>query len=106
MIFVKDFFRSMQARVVIFDMQVGDDVLYFGIENQPSSVYSICICAISFFPYFEQCHFSSKISQQPFRIEFSYLVYRFTMAYFSWNSKSTLSSLFFLYLFIVFLYIF
>ena len=30
----------MQARVVIFGMQVGDDMLYLWIENQPFSAYS------------------------------------------------------------------
>ena len=30
----------MQARVVIFGMQVDNDVLYRGIANQPSPAYS------------------------------------------------------------------
>ena len=38
--FVKDFCETMQARVVIFSMQVDNDVLYHGIANQPSPVYS------------------------------------------------------------------
>ena len=38
--FVKDFCETMQARVVIFDMQVDNDVLYGGIANQPSPAYS------------------------------------------------------------------
>ena len=38
--FVKDFCETFQARVVIFGMQVDNDVLYRGIANQPSSVYS------------------------------------------------------------------
>ena len=42
-IFVKDFCETVQARVVIFGMQVDNDVLYRGIANQPfpacSSVY-------------------------------------------------------------------
>ena len=29
----------MQARMLIFDMQVDDDLLYPGIENQPSPAY-------------------------------------------------------------------
>ena len=29
----------MQARMLIFGMQVDDDLLYCGIENQPSSAY-------------------------------------------------------------------
>ena len=38
--FVKDFCETMQARVVIFGMQVDNDVLYCGIANQPSPAYS------------------------------------------------------------------
>ena len=38
--FVKDFCKTVQARVVIFGMQVDNDVLYRGIVNQPSHVYS------------------------------------------------------------------
>ena len=37
--FVKDFFGIMQAKVVIFDMQIVDDVLYFKIKNLASSAY-------------------------------------------------------------------
>ena len=37
---VKDFSTIMQARIVIFGMQVGDDLLYRGIENQPSLTYT------------------------------------------------------------------
>ena len=38
--FVKYFCETVQARVVIFGMQVDDDVLYREIANQPSSAYS------------------------------------------------------------------
>ena len=38
-IFVKDSCETVQARVVIFSMQVDNDVLYRGIANQPSSAY-------------------------------------------------------------------
>ena len=38
--FVKDFCETVQARIVIFGMQVDNDVLYRGIANQPSTVYS------------------------------------------------------------------
>ena len=38
--FVKDFCKTVQARVVIFGMQVDNDVLYRGIANQPSHAYS------------------------------------------------------------------
>ena len=38
--FVKDFCGIMQARVIIFGMQVDNDVLFRGIANQPSHAYS------------------------------------------------------------------
>ena len=38
--FVKDFFETVQARVVIFGEQVYNNVLYRGIANQPSPAYS------------------------------------------------------------------
>ena len=38
--FVKDVCETVLARVVIFGMQVDNDVLYRGIANQPSSAYS------------------------------------------------------------------
>ena len=37
--FVEGFCKTVQARVVIFGMQVDNDVLYRGIANQPSPVY-------------------------------------------------------------------
>ena len=37
---VKDFCETVQARVVIFGMQIDNDVLYRGIANQPPSAYS------------------------------------------------------------------
>ena len=37
--FVKDFSTTMQARMLIFGVQVDDDLLYFGIENQSSAAY-------------------------------------------------------------------
>ena len=37
--FVKDFCKTVQTRVVIFGMQVDNDVLYRGTANQPSHVY-------------------------------------------------------------------
>ena len=53
-IFVKDFCETVQARVVIFGMQVDNDVLYRGIANQPSPAYSSLYLSIFFFfPYFE-----------------------------------------------------
>ena len=38
--FVIDFCETVQARVVIFGMQLDNDVLYRGIANQPSPAYS------------------------------------------------------------------
>ena len=38
--FVKDFSETVKARVVIFGMQVDNDVLYHGIANQPSPACS------------------------------------------------------------------
>ena len=38
--FVKDFCETVQARVVIFGMQVDNDIVYRGIANQPSPAYS------------------------------------------------------------------
>ena len=38
--FVKDFCETVQANVVIFGMQVDNDVVYSGIANQPSPAYS------------------------------------------------------------------
>ena len=38
--FVKDFCEIVQARVVIFGEEVGNDVLYRGIANQSSPAYS------------------------------------------------------------------
>ena len=39
-IFVKDFCEIVQARVLIFGMQVDNDVLYRRIANQPTPAYS------------------------------------------------------------------
>ena len=38
--FVNDFCETVQATVVIFGMQVDNDVMYRGIANQPSTAYS------------------------------------------------------------------
>ena len=48
-VFVKVFCKTVQARVVIFGMQVDNDVLYGGIANQSSHVLIFpCICPIFF----------------------------------------------------------
>ena len=38
--FVNNFCETVQARIVIFGMQVDNDVLYRGNVNQPSTAYS------------------------------------------------------------------
>ena len=48
--FVKDFCEIVQARVVIFGMQVDNDVLYSGIANQPSPAYS-SMCLSNFLSF-------------------------------------------------------
>ena len=43
-LFVTDFCEAVQASVIIFGMQVDNDVLYRGIANQPSHAYSsLCL---------------------------------------------------------------
>ena len=44
--FVKHFCETVQARVVIFGMQVDNDVLYRGIANQPTPAYSSLFLSI------------------------------------------------------------
>ena len=39
-IFAKDFSTTFQARMLLFGMQVEDDLFYCEIENQPSPAYS------------------------------------------------------------------
>ena len=122
----------MQTRVVIFGMQVDNDVLHRGIANRPSHAYSslylsdflsfhtlnnevfrqrflwtwviifgmqvdndVLYCEIgfsclflpvyvrfSFFPYFEWWNVSSKISVKLCKLELSYLLCRLTMMYY------------------------
>ena len=51
---VKDFCKIVQASVVIFGMQVENDVLYCGIVNQPFLFFFFPVFVrFSFFPYFE-----------------------------------------------------
>ena len=38
--FVKDFSTTLQARKLIFGIQIDDDMLYGWIANQPSPAYS------------------------------------------------------------------
>ena len=42
--FDKDFCETVQARVVIFGMQVNNDVMYRGVANSISMLILLCIC--------------------------------------------------------------
>ena len=46
--FVKDFSETVQARIVIFGMQVDNDVLYREIANQILMLILLCIYPIFF----------------------------------------------------------
>ena len=49
------FCKTVQTRVVIYGVHVDNDVLYRGIANQPSHIYSSLYLSIfSFFPYFKK----------------------------------------------------
>ena len=47
-VFVKDLCETVQARVLIFGMQVDNYVMYREIVNQPSPLILRCICPIFF----------------------------------------------------------
>ena len=91
-IFVKDFFGAMQAKVVIIGMQVNDRVLCCGAKNQPSTAYS-SLHLFSFLSFYNLNHVSYKISKQFFRVECTYLVYGFAMAYYIVGLQSSLVQL-------------
>ena len=73
----------MQGRVVIFDMQIVDDVL----NGEPAFFFLFSIYLSNFLSFN-----TLNISQQPFRIESSHFVHRFTIAL-SWYCKSALSGI-------------
>ena len=79
-IFVKDFCKTVQARVVIFCMLVDNDVLYCWIANQSSPVYSSIYVSdfLSFHTLNNEC-FSPKISVEPCKLEQSYFICRLVM---------------------------
>ena len=79
-LFVKDFCETVQARVVIFGMQVDNDVLYHGIANQPSPAYSSLYLS-DFLSFHTLMKFSSLISVKLCKLEYSYLVCRLIMMY-------------------------
>ena len=58
--FVKDFCETVQARVVIFGMQVDNDVLYHDITSQSSSLILPCICPIFFLSILRMMKFFVK----------------------------------------------
>lgn len=78
---IKDFSLSTQARILIFGMQVGDELLHHRIVSQPSLVYIFHLFVLFFSPYFEY-YFSSKITPQSFKLESSYLVHTLNMTYY------------------------
>ena len=54
----------MQARMLIFGMQVDDDLLYRGIENQPSAYLSLYLSSFLSFHTLMECfvkHFSTTM---------------------------------------------
>ena len=77
--FVKDFSETMKARVVIFGMQVGNDVLYGGIATQPSPAYSSLHLSnfLSFHTLNDEIFHQKKKKKTPklCKLEYTYLVY-------------------------------
>ena len=71
--FIKDISTTVEERNFKFGIQVHNDKLHSEIENGPSP-----ICSSLYLFFFFSPDFSSKISPQPFKIETSNLVYRFT----------------------------
>ena len=75
----KSFRQTMQARVIIFGMQVDNDVLYRGIANRPSPSYSFLY--LSDFLSFHTLN--DEFFRQRFRLtvqtRVSYLVCRWIM---------------------------
>ena len=61
-VFVKDFCETVQARVVIFGMQVDNDVLYRGNVNHPSYSYSSL--------YLSNFHSFHTLNNESFRLFF------------------------------------
>ena len=83
------FFLSLQIfcqdRNFKFGVEVRNDKLYCGIANGHSPICS----SLYLFPLLSP-DFSSKISPQPFRIEASNLVYRFTTTSYNVGLKMNL----------------
>ena len=87
--FVEDFSRTVQARVVIFGMQVDNDVLCRGIVNQPSLSFSSLYLS-NFLSFHTLMKFSSLISLKLCKLEYSYLVCRLIMMYCTVGLQTTL----------------
>ena len=88
-IFVKDFSETVRATVVIFGMQVDNDVLYRGIANHTVGLRTSLLLLIlpCIYLFFFLSTFLSKISPQLYtgRIETSNLVYSSQRQVVSWN---------------------
>ena len=80
--FVKDISTIVYDRNFKLGIEVRNDKLYCGIANGHSPICSFLYFFLSiylvFVPLSFSPDFSSKISPQPFKIETSNLVYRFT----------------------------
>ena len=78
--FVKDFSETVKARVVIFGMQVDNDVLYRGIANQPSAYSSLYLSNfLSFHTLNDETFRQKKKTPKLCKLEYSYLVCTWTM---------------------------
>ena len=69
--FATDFFSSMHARIVIFNINVNDYYMYREIENQPSPAYSPC-CGIEnqASPAYSSLYLSNFLSFYTLRVKF------------------------------------
>ena len=76
-IFIKDFSTIMHTRMLIFGMQIGDDLFYHEIGNHISTVYSSCICPFFFPSLLRIMRFLTQISPQPCKLDLLYLLYWF-----------------------------
>ena len=80
--FIKDLCETVQARVVIFSMDVDNDVLYRGIANQPSPAYSfLYLSNFLSFHTLNDAIFRQRNSVKLCKLQYSYLVCRLIMMY-------------------------
>ena len=80
-IFVKDFYETVQARKVIFGMQIDNDILYRGIANQPSHAYSSLYLSNILSFHILKMKFFVKDFCETVQVEYSCLVGRLIMMY-------------------------